>query len=131
MHVGALLLHVLDHLTAAVPSPYALATEGSKILLLDGQRVRSSSHIDVPQDVPELAETLREAAVRILDEAQDLVMSSTGSLWPQGPSPHPAAAWTETGTLRLGYYPSGDDAREAVLAVPDYRPPSGHPTAGG
>lgn len=131
MHFGALLTHVMDGLTGALPSPLALSTDGSKVLLFAGQRVRSSSHIDVPTDVKDIATFLVEKARYILDEAQDLVMSSTGRVWPDGAAAHPAAQWTDEGLLRLGYYPSADMGQPPVLAVPDYRPPSGAPRVAG
>jgi hypothetical protein len=131
MHVGALLLHVMNALTSALPSPLAFTTEGSRVLLLDGQRVRSSSHVDVPDEVADLPALLADRAHYILDEAQDLAMSVTGQVWPSGAPAHPAAGWTADGSLRLGYFPQGDLSREPVLAVPDYRPPSGRPRVAG
>lgn len=131
MHVGALLMHVMDGLTGALPSPLALTSDGSKVLLLEGQRVRSSSPVNVPADVKDIATLLVEKARYILDEAQDLVVSSTGRMWPEGAAAHPAAQWTDEGLLRLGYYPSADIGQPPVLAVPDFLPPSGAPRVAG
>jgi hypothetical protein len=133
LHVARLLRHIAEALTGAVPAPYALAATADELVLLEHQRIAATTRIGSPDETDDPYLLLVGKGREILDEAQDLVMTTLGRVWPPGAPAHAAAEWdNEAGTVRLGFYPSGDLARRPpVLAVPPYRPPTGPPRIAG
>jgi len=122
MHVAALLRHIAASLGDSVPAPYALSATVDQVVLLESQRITATTRISSPDETDDLPALLVHKGREILDEAQDLVISSLGLMWPPGPAAHPAAEWdSDAGAVRLGFYPSGDPTRPPVLEVPSYR----------
>jgi hypothetical protein len=116
---GPLLAHIADALTGVLPRRFALAGDGARVLLLERGAVHSSAFLATPGEDPDLA----DLAEVILDEAQDLMIFALGRPWPDGPASHPGAMWRES-RLVLGYFPDGDPAREPVLGLPEFTPPT-------
>lgn len=122
--LGALLNHLVAAVSDAAPPDYSFELDGMKLRLLRRGQINSTTDLSLPARVEGRAvdaDGLRWTAFTVLDEAQDLLVSTLNSTWPDRPS-HPVAFWDDEGGLRMGYYPSGDGGQSPVVALPTYKP---------
>lgn len=128
--IAALLQHVTRHLEGELPEPYAVVAVPEHLVLLREQRIVATSAVRVPNHPLEPVPLLRDTAQEVLQEIQDLVVTSVRVVWPD-PAAHAVSQWDVDGRLHLGCHPAGDRARPAVLALPPDRPPGGPPRIAG
>ncbi len=128
--VAALLQHVTKHLEAALPAPYAVVAVPEHLVLLREQRVVATSAVCVPDDPLDPVVLLRDTGQEVLQEIQNLVVTSVRVVWPDLAA-HAVSQWDDDGRLHLGYHPAGERDRPAVLTLPAYSPPVGPPRIAG